>query len=159
MIDVRLAMPYDKDEVIELARMQTEECHPHLDFRPDLVAATFDASVTTADPTCFVADQNGVVIGFLWARIYEYAFSSGVFVSQEVLYVRPDKRGTRAAVKLIDEYKRWGETVGAREILFGISTGYRMESALKLFKHCGADHVGYHLRIVRDGTYGKERGV
>lgn len=146
---VRLAMPWDKAGVIELARLQVEETHAHLDFRPDLVAETFRNAITKGDPALWVAADDSGLVGFLWARIYEYAFSSGIFVSQEVLFVRPDKRGTRAAVKLIDEYKSWGDMLGAREILFGVSNGRQPDRVAKLFQRKGAELVGHHLRIVR----------
>lgn len=147
MIFARLIMPEDKDAVLSLAQMQVEETLPHLDFRRDLAEETFWASVTKAHPTTFVADQDGEVIGYLMATLNEYAFSSGVFVSQEVLYVRPDKRGTRAAVHLIKEFVQWGEIVGAREWLFGISNGFQPDRTARLFERLtGAKRVGYHLR-------------
>jgi len=149
VIRVRLAMKEDRDEVLALAKMAVEETLPHLDWREDLAAATFDASVTTADPTCFVAVHPSGVVGFLMARLYNYAFSSGVFVSQEVIYVCPGMRGSRAAALMVMEYKRWGEIVGAREVLFGVSNGFRPEATARLFMKLGADLVGYHLRIVR----------
>lgn len=147
MIYTRLVMPEDKDAVLSLAQMQVEETLPHLDFRRDLAEATFDRSVTKGDPTGFVAIQDGEVIGYLMAVLNEYAFSSGVFVSQEVLYVRPDKRGTRAAVHLIKEFVRWGEIVGAREWTFGIANGFQPERTARLFeKVAGAECVGFYLR-------------
>lgn len=150
MISVRLAMPEDKDAVLSLAQMQVEETLPHLDFRRDLAERTFERIVTTADPTGFVALQDGEVIGYLMATLNTYSFSSGVFVSQEVLYVRPDKRGTRAAVHLIKEFVRWGEIVGAREWLYGISNGFQPERTARLFERLtGAERVGFHLRKTR----------
>lgn len=150
MIQARLIMPRDLDAVLSLAQMQVEETLPHLDFRRDLAEQTFWASVTKGHPTGFVADEDGQVIGYLMARLDEYAFASGVFVSQEVLYVRPDKRGTRAAVHLIKEFVRWGEIVGAREWLFGVSNGFQPERTARLFeKLTGAERVGYHLRKTR----------
>ncbi len=147
MIFARLVMPEDKDVVLSLAQMQVEETLPHLDFRRDLAETTFWASVTKGHPTTFVALQDDEVIGYLVATLNEYSFSSGVFVSQEVLYVRPDKRGTRAAVHLIKEFVQWGEIVGAREWLFGISNGFQPDRTARLFERLtGAERVGYHLR-------------
>jgi GNAT superfamily N-acetyltransferase len=143
-------MPEDKDAVLSLAQMQVKETLPHLDFRRDLAEATFERCVKHAHPTGFVAVQDDEVIGYLLARLDTYSFSSGVFVSQEVLYVRPDKRGTRAAVHLIKEFVQWGEIVGAREWLFGISNGFQPDRTARLFERLtGAQRVGYHLRLTR----------
>lgn len=149
-MQVRLVMPGDFHEVMSLAKIQVEETLPHLDFRPDLVEKAFVASVATGDPLGLVAEDDSGLVGYLMARVYEYSFASGVFVSQEVVFVKPDKRGTRAAVKLLREYIRWGEEdVGAREILFGISNGFKPERTARLFEHLGAERVGFHHRIVR----------
>lgn len=150
MITTRLIMPRDLNDVLSLAEMQVEETLPHLDFRRDLAEDTFWRSVTKGHPTGFVAEQDGEVIGYLMARLDEYSFASGVFVSQEVIYVRPDKRGTRAAVHLIKEFMRWGEIVGAQEWLFGVSNGFQPDRTARLFeKVTGAERVGYHLRKTR----------
>jgi GNAT superfamily N-acetyltransferase len=146
---VRLAMPEDLDALLSMAELQVAETFSHLGFDRDRAAATFWGSVETGDPTCFVAEADGEVVGFLVGRIDGYDFTSGVFVNLDVLLVRPDKRGTRAAVKLLREYIRWGKIVGAREILFGVSSGYRVERTSRLYEHLGAERIGTQHRIVR----------
>lgn len=146
----RLAMPEDKNEFLALAQMQVEETLPHLDFVRDLAEETFDQSVKHADPTIFVVEENRTVVGYLLAFLEGYSFTTGVFVVQEVLYVRPDKRGTRAAVRLIKEFVRWGETVGAREWIFGISNKFQPDRTARLFeKLTGAERVGVYLKKTR----------
>lgn len=143
-------MPEDFDAVISLAKMQVEETLPHLEFDASKATQTFLEAVTTGDPLGLVAEDASGIVGYLMARIYEYSFSSGVFVSQEVVYVRPDKRGTRASVRLLREYIRWGaDDVDAREILFGVSNNFKPERTARLFEHLGATCVGSHHRIVR----------
>lgn len=147
---VRLAMPEDKDAVVGLAQMQVEETLPHLDFQREAAEETFEQSIKFADPTFFVCEQNREVIGYLMGLLEGYAFTSGIFVVQEVLYVRPDKRGTRAAVKLLKEFVRWGEILDAREMIFGVSNGYNDERTTRfLEKVTGAQRVGTYLKRVR----------
>lgn len=145
----RLFMPEDMDEVLRLAEMQVAENHPHLEFRRDMAQQELTRSLETAHPTIFVAEDAGEVVGYIACSLNEYTFTSGVFVSQEVIYVRPDKRGTRAAVRLIKEFLRWGEVVGAREWTFGVSNGFHPERTAKLFEHFGAERVGVYLKKVR----------
>jgi len=150
VIFARLAMPEDKDAVLSLAQMQVEETLPHLDFRRDLAEETFDQGIKHADPTFFVVEDNREVVGYLMGFMEGYAFTSGIFVVQEVLYVRPDKRGTRAAVHLIKEFVRWGEIVGAREWIFGVSNDFQPDRTARLFeKLTGAKRVGYSLKKTR----------
>lgn len=146
----RLIMPEDKDAVLDLAEMQVRETLPHLDFERDLAEETVEMSLKHADPTLFVVEDNREVIGYLMAMLESYAFTTGVFVVQEVLYVRPDKRGTRAAVHLIKEFVRWGEIVGAREWIFGVSNGFQPDRTARLFeKLTGAKRVGVYLKKTR----------
>lgn len=145
----RLIMPQDKEAGLELARMQVEETLPHLDFDYDIAEETFESAINHADPTIFVAEHKGEVVGYLLAMLEGYAFTSGVFVTQEVIYVRPDMRGTRAAACLTKEFFRWGEIVGAREWILGISNKFQPERTARFFEHFGAERVGYSLKKVR----------
>ena len=145
----RLALQTDEDAVVALARMQVEETLPHLDFDEGITRNTFRDSIQYAHPTIFVAEENREVVGYLMALMHGYAMAAGVYVAQEVLYVRPDKRGTRAAVKLIDIFVQWGETVGAKEISFGISNKFQPERTARLFQlRTGAEQVGIYLKRV-----------
>lgn len=148
---VRLVMPEDRSAVLSLAEMQVVETLPHLDFDADVAGAAFDEVMKGDGQIGWVYDNGREVTGFLWAKMCGYAFTSGLFVQQEVFYVRPDKRGTRAAVELLLEFIRWGEIVGARETLFGISNGHNPERVARLFERLGAERVGFHHRIVRHG--------
>lgn len=146
----RLAMPEDKEQFLDLAQMQVEETLPHLNFVRELAEETFDQSVNHADPTIFVVEERGELFGYLLAFMESYSFTTGTFVVQEVLYVRPDKRGTRAAVRLIKEFVRWGEIVGAREWIFGISNKFQPDRTARLFeKLTGAERVGVYLKKTR----------
>ncbi len=146
----RLALMSDKEAFLDLVKMQVEETLPHLDFQYDLAEQTFEMGVNHAEPTLFVCEDNREIVGYLVAFLESYSFTSGVFVVQEVLYVRPDKRGTRAAVRLIKEFVRWGEIVGAREWIFGISNNFQPERTARLFeKLTGAKQVGIYLKRTR----------
>lgn len=146
---VRLAAEKDRQAVLELARMQVEETLPHLDFCPVTASLTFDGALRRAEPTIFVAEHRREVIGHLVAFIEEYAFTSGIFTVQEVLYVRPDKRGLRAAAALLDEFRRWSRLLEAREMIYGISNG-RKTAAFTRFvsRHTGAQPVGHFLKEI-----------
>lgn len=145
----RLALKEDKEAVLDLARMQVEETLPHLDFVYEIAEETFDNAINYADPTIFVAEHKGEVVGYLLGLLEGYAFTSGNFIVQEVLYVRPDMRGTRAAACLTKEFLRWGDIVGAREWIFGISNKFQPERTARFFEHFGAERVGIYLKKVR----------
>lgn len=144
----RLALETDRRAVIDLARMQVQETLPHLDFHASIAWETFDAYLASANPTFFVAEDRGNVVGYLMALMNGYAFTTGLHVVQEVLYVKPDKRGGLAAALLVKAFVAWGTRVGARELFFGISNGFQPERTARFFRHFGAEVVGYSLKLV-----------
>lgn len=146
----RLRIEADEDAVVALARMQVEETLPHLDFDEATARRTFRRAIEFSDSTFFVVEQNREVIGFLQAMMYPYSFTTGIFVSQEVIYVRPDKRGTRAAALLLVEFGRWADMLRARESFTGIANGFKVEKTAKFMKRFGYEPVGYSMRRIRD---------
>ena len=140
----RLRRPEDEEAVVDLARIQTAETHPHLRFDEARSRATFRRAIVLADPIIFVVeDDDGAVIGVLQALLCPYAWHAGFFVSQEVLSVRPDRRGTRAAAMLIQIFSEWAASMDAEEVFTGVTNGRKIIKYAKFmdrlfgFKPCG----------------------
>lgn len=149
MIIARLALASEECDVVELARLQVEETLPHLDFDPLIAGRTFRRYLKTADPTIFVVEDNREVVGYLMAMTHDYAFMSGLFAIQEAMYVRPDKRGTRAAAALMKIFTEWGARMGAKEIIYGVSNRFQPDRTSRFFQRVtGAEPVGFYLKKV-----------
>lgn len=148
MMFCRLVMSYDQAAILSLAEMQVKETLPHITFDLEVTRQTFWESVDRADPTIFVVEDKGEVIGYLMALMRPYAMARGVFASQEVIYVRPCNRGSRAAALLIKGFLAWADIIGAREVYMGIANGYQPDRTARLFEHFGFALVGHHLRKV-----------
>lgn len=129
--------------------MQQEETLPHLDFVEEIARQTVKDFVKTAYPTFFVVEENRRVVGFLMAQMNSYAFTSGLFTSQEVIYVRPDRRGTRAAVHLVKIFNEWSDRLQAREVFTGIANGFQPDRTARFFSLFGFKQVGLYLRRIR----------
>lgn len=147
-MEVRLGRPDDEDAVVALTKRDVAETLPHLDCDEAMVRETYRRYLKTAVPTVFVADDNGVVIGFLLAYIHGYAFTRGIFTVQEVLYVDPTSRGTRAAAHLMAEFVRWSDMLGARENIGGNSNEFHSERTARFLEHFGFKKVGYSMKRV-----------
>ena len=142
----RLALEDDRHAVVELGRCMAVEQTPHLTFDVGRAGATFDAYLTGANPTIFVLEEAREVVGFLAAQIMDYPACAGFFVSQELFYVRPDKRGTRAAASLFTEFNRWADSLNPEEVFAGIATGHRPEVAARWMRRFGFESTGQHMR-------------
>lgn len=152
----RLAIESDEDVYIDLARSAVAESVRGFGFDPDRVRRVFRAYLECANPTIFVADDRRDVVGFLNASISRYDFTDGHYTTQEVIFVRPDKRGTRAAVLLVRELIAWSDRLGAREITGGNDNGLFTKRTARLLSRFGFEHVGFFMRRVRGATNGKE---
>ena len=145
---VRLALDTDEDVVVEMARANIEETRPEITFNEDKCRATYYSYLDTASPTIFVVEDKREVVGFLLAEIMEYRAADGLFTTQEVMFVRPDKRGTRASVLLMKHLIAWSEQLGALEVVGGNDNGFNSERTARFLEHFGFERVGFSMRRV-----------
>lgn len=120
MIACRLLEERDRAALQALGRAHAAETSPHLTFDPARCDSLIDRALRNGNPGIFVAEDGDEVIGYLVAVREAYAACSGVYVEQQLLFVRPDKRGTRAAAKLFAGFIRWAELQQAEEVFASI---------------------------------------
>lgn len=143
---IRLALESDEDAIVEMGRMNVEETRPDLAFSENRLRQTFRNYLRHADPTFYVAERDRQVIGMLMADFAEYRGADGLFTMQEVLYVRPDHRGTRAAALLMKQLIAWSKMLGAREIIGGNDNEFQSERTARFLEHFGFKRVGFYMR-------------
>ncbi|WP_316397347.1 GNAT family N-acetyltransferase [Bradyrhizobium sp. 33ap4] len=146
MMYVRLAMPEEEDTFVELARLMLPENYPHLTFSEENTRETFRRYIASAHPTIFFAEQDGQVIGVAQATISAFDFADGIYTTLCGTYVRPDKRGTRAAALLLQEFSRWSDQLGAIESTGGNDNNLTTDRTIRLMGHFGWECVGAFLR-------------
>lgn len=143
---VRLGLKSDEDEIIELGRLSHALSTPHLEFSEEISRATYQSYLDTADTTFFVAEHKGHVIAFLMATLSTYRHAHGLFVTQEIIFVKPEYRGSRAAVLLMKELVRWSKMLGAKEITGGNDNGFQSDRTARFLEHFGFKQVGNFMR-------------
>lgn len=82
------------------------------------------------------------VDGVLAGHIAEFWFSHEKLASDLALFVRPNRRGSIAAVRLVQAFVAWGMEKAVREICLSQSTGVRVEEFAHLLTGMGFAHVG-----------------
>ena len=143
---VRLALESDADAIVSMARTNMEQTRPTLTFNEARCRATVQNYIDLASPTILVCEDKGEVIGMLVCDFYEHRAADGHFCVQEVLFVRPDKRGTRAAALLMKELVTWAETIGANEIVGGNDNEFNSDRTARFLGHFGFKRVGHAMR-------------
>lgn len=124
------------------------EFRPNLTYHAGRGDETFDRYLATANPTIFVAEHHREVVGLLIALTHDFLCAYGFFAIQEVFYVRPDKRGSRAAAELAIAFNEWADRLGPEEVYMGVATGYRPAAARRFMQRFGFEPVGDHLRRI-----------
>lgn len=143
---VRLALEEDIDAIVELARMNCELSTPYLTYSPDKVRETCYAYLDRGETTIFVVEDKRQVIALLVATINEYRHATGIYCTQEIIFVREDYRGTRAAALLMKELVAWSERLGAIEITGGNDNKFNSERTARFLSHFGFEQVGFFMR-------------
>lgn len=143
---IRLAMDYDLPAFIEMARANVFETLRHHDFEEDHVKATFYRYLTRANPTIYIVEEMRQPIGFLLTELCSYDFKSGHYLTQKVMYVQPDKRGTRAAALMVEHLIAEAERLGVQEIVGGNDNGFNSERTARFLEHYGFERAGFSMR-------------
>ena len=100
--------------------------------------------------TAFLAIENDRIVGFVAALLHEYFFSSRKRVSDLGLYVIPEYRGSRAALKLVKSLETWATGMGADDLHLGQTTAVEIDKTRQFYERLGYKTVGFntvkHLR-------------
>lgn len=145
---VRLVEFTDSDQIVKLGRLYADEVAdllPHIDYSEEKTRQTVINSVLEANPTIFVAEHKGRVIGMMVASIHDFYFMSGHFVQADIFYVHPDYRGTRAAALLIVELRNWVDLIDAKITLGGNANKLMTDRTARLYERFGFQQAGLTL--------------
>ncbi|WP_172795225.1 GNAT family N-acetyltransferase [Polycladidibacter hongkongensis] len=129
-----------------MARLNVMQTRPEIGFSEREVLATCEQYLQSANPTIFVAEDERCLVGFLVASMHGYMWAGGHYTTQDVLFVRPENRGSRAAVHLMNNLIRWSKQIGASEILGGNDNSFNSERTAAFLEHFGFEKVGFYMR-------------
>jgi L-amino acid N-acyltransferase YncA len=143
----------DIKEFALLCGKQVEETLPHLTF--DLGLTEYNAYYIiqnrhrSKDIEIFIAENDHKrIVGYLVATCQRYFMSDGCYTGQEVIYVNPADRGSRAALMLMQAFHRWSEDIKPKEMFTGVSNGMSVERSTRFFSKLGYENVGVNLRKI-----------
>jgi GNAT superfamily N-acetyltransferase len=143
----RLAMPEDADAIVAIARQNAEETKELDRFSERRVREVIDEYLKEGDPVIYVSESRRRVTGVLVAGTGRLDYRDGFFVSQRVLCVLPEYRGTRAAVLLVKALIEWAKRLGATDVFGGNDSNLDSERTARFFERFGFDRVGYCMRM------------
>ena len=142
----RLATEEDAAAVAELVRMDVEETVRGHKFVPKVFARTWRRYLRNGNPVFHVVDDRQEVVAVSGYAVNRYLFTTGFFLEQIVIYVRPDRRGTRAAVLLTKNLIAECDRLGALEITGGNDNSFQSERTARFLSHFGFERVGVFMK-------------
>lgn len=150
---VRLALPEDRNAVVDLSERYCAELPPEIPIRFEATAVneTFDRYLNTANPTVFVAEDKSDVVGMLVCSIHGFLSMAGLWTHTDVIFVTPEKRGTRAAAELLSEFDIWSERIGAVMSIGGNANTLHTKRTASLYWKFGFRPVGVNMAKFRSG--------
>jgi L-amino acid N-acyltransferase YncA len=154
---VRLGMEEDIEDVVEMARLNVEETRSEHGFSADRVREVYNRYIENGNPVVYIAEHQRKAVGFLLASVCRFQFADGHFGVQEVLFVRPEFRGTRAAVLLMKHLIAEAERQGLKELVGGNDNGFNSDRTRKFLEHFGFETVGYSMRRMLHGRQERQQ--
>ena len=140
MITVRRAGVEDAPALLSLGRMMREES---LIPYPEIDEDAFRGTVSLlGDGYLMVIAEDDGPIGMLTAMPSQYVFARVIYAIHDVFFVRPDKRGSRAAFLLVQMFEDWAQEIGATRGVLGVHTGLTMETTGRFYEKLGYRHIG-----------------
>ena len=123
--------------------MHKESAYAFLPYDRDKVRTLILAYIEDTETRCgLIAESEGTIIGMIGGYLIEYYFCDERLTCDELLFVKPDRRGGLAAVRLIGGLQKWAAGRGATELCLSISTDVRSEYTGRFYERLGFTHVG-----------------
>lgn len=106
-------------------------------FDADKLRGLAERCLQHPDWCCLMAwadeDPVGLFVGF----VAEDWFGPDLYAADLTFWVRPESRGSSAAIRLLFAFEGWAESKGAKEIRVGVSTGISVERATNFYMKAG----------------------
>ena len=95
----------------------------------------------------FVAEKGEQIVGGIVCITTKDWFNNQVIAFEQVFYVLPEYRATRAPLMLIDAFISWARHMGASRVQSGTTTGISTKGCVRLYEHFGFIQHGILLDL------------
>ena len=95
----------------------------------------------------FVAEKGEQIVGGIVCLTTKDWFNNQVIAFEQVFYVLPEYRATRAPLMLIDAFINWARHMGASRVQSGTTTGISTKGCVRLYEYFGFIQHGIILDL------------
>jgi GNAT superfamily N-acetyltransferase len=148
---IRRARPEDAATIEALIRTVAAESPVYREMPiDDRKLKSFIAMAIRSHEHAVLLHEGATGIDGLFIGVLVQQFFTVEFTAMDILfYVRPERRGSRAAVRLWRAYKDWAQAQGAKAIKVGAMTEIEPARTAKFYRGMGLREIGgiFHARI------------
>lgn len=100
-------------------------------------------AATISNPTGYlkVLSVDGKIVGGFWGCLTNMPWSSTLVAQDIIVFVSKQARGYGRF--LIDDWLKWAESMGAKEVCLSTGSGIDTDATCRLFERYGFNKVGY----------------
>ena len=140
---VRTAKLPDVPALVALGQEFIKEA-PNYQNRPYMTdkAAEHFTHLINGGGVIFIVEQDQEIMGGFAGRISGDWFNNTKIAFDDVMYVKPEFRKTRAAYVLIQTFIGWAAAMGVNRIQCGTTTGVESRACIRLYEHFGFTQYG-----------------
>jgi len=140
---VRTAKLPDVPALVALGQEFIKEA-PNYQKRPYMAdkAAEHFTHLINGGGVIFIVEQDQETMGGFAGRIGGDWFNNTKIAFDDVMYVKPEFRKTRAAYVLIQTFIGWAAAMGVNRIQCGTTTGVESRACIRLYEHFGFTQYG-----------------
>ncbi len=145
---VRAATHADVDRLVGFGQQLSSESPAYSErkFCPGTAACHFHNMIDSGG-VIFVVELGGQIVGGIAGSTTKDWFNDDLIAFEQVLYVEPEYRATRAALLLIEAFFEWSKSMNAQRIQSGTTTGIQTKGCLRLYEQFGFREYGTLLDL------------
>lgn len=143
MARVRRATGEDAAALLDMGRAMHAES-PHYQGRGWDDARVLEAIDLFTGPAAeagqallLVAEDGGELVGMAAVFVAQDWFGPDRYVTDRVVYVRPDRRGSPVFLRLVHAVEGWAQAIGVPEVTIGVSTGVHVGATVHAYQRLG----------------------
>ena len=115
-------------------RMHNSGSFKNIKYNKDKLFKLAFSSIGSERRVWLVAEDENGYIGMMGGFINEYYFSDEKYAADYLIYIPEERRGGKAAIKLLDAFEKWAKKRDVKEIRLGTANGTKPEEVKKFFK-------------------------
>lgn len=143
-IEGRAATLADLESLVALGRaFHGESTYRAGPFEPERVRSAFQNAIAHAPHRCVLVATDGETrAGMLAGHLDRRLWCAEAIAFDTVFYVDPRHRNGVAARRLIDAFRAWARSKGARELCLAVTSGIRSDRTDVFLRRLGFEVAG-----------------